>query len=82
MAKLKIVVRSKGKDTITKTIRMSGEIYDKIVEIAEKNNLSFNNVANQFLKYAVENLDDGEKRGFIPLFFYINSMNNRFCLYL
>lgn len=60
MAKLKIVVKSKGKDTITKTIRMSGEIYDKIVDIAEKKNLSFNNVANQFLKYAVDNLDEEE----------------------
>ena len=34
MGKLKIVVNKKGKDTIARTIRMSGVTFDKITIIA------------------------------------------------
>lgn len=56
MDKLKIVGRKKTKDSITRTVRMSGDCYDKIASIAEKENISFNNVVNQLLEYGLENI--------------------------
>lgn len=38
------------KESLTRTIRFSGEVYDKICEIAEVNEISFNSVVNQILK--------------------------------
>jgi predicted DNA-binding protein len=61
MGKLKIVVSNKTKDSITRTIRMSGDTYDRINEIADKNNISFNNVVNQILEYGLENIESEEK---------------------
>lgn len=54
--RLKIVGRKPTKDSITRTVRMSGESYDKIVSIAEKENISFNNVVNQLLEYGLKNI--------------------------
>lgn len=58
MEKLKIENNSKSNDTITRTIRMSGNTFDKINELAEKNNLSFNSVINQIIEYGLKNLED------------------------
>ena len=58
MNKLKIENNSKSNDTITRTIRISGNTFDKINELAEKNNLSFNKVINQIIEYGLENLED------------------------
>ncbi len=58
MEKLKIVDNSKNKDTITRTIRMSGETYDKICLIAEQKKISFNSVVNQIIEYGLRNLDE------------------------
>lgn len=58
MKKLKISNTQKGTDTITRTIRMSGTSFDKIAELAEKNNISFNNVINQIIEYGLTNLDE------------------------
>ena len=38
------------KETLTRTIRISGKVYDKICEIAEINEISFNSVVNQILE--------------------------------
>ena len=57
MGKLKIIAEIKTKDSITRTIRMSGTTFDKISELAEKNKISFNNVVNQILEYGLENID-------------------------
>jgi len=57
MEKLKIISSQKGNDTITRTIRISGDSFDKINELAEKNNLSFNNVINQIIEYGLNNLE-------------------------
>lgn len=56
--KLKIEKNNKSNDTITRTIRMSGKTFDKINELAEKNELSFNSVVNQIIEYGLENLDE------------------------
>lgn len=58
MGKLKIENNTKNNDTITRTIRISGATFDKITEIAEKNNLSFNSVINQIIEYGLNNLED------------------------
>ena len=57
MGKLKIVGKVTTKDSITRTVRMSGECYDKIALIAEKENISFNNVVNQLIEYGLKNID-------------------------
>lgn len=54
--KLKIENVKKSNDTITRTIRISEKTFDKINELAEKNDLSFNNVINQIIEYGLENL--------------------------
>ena len=58
MKKLKIEKNSKNNDTITRTNRISGTTFDQINELAEKNNLSFNNVVNQLIEYGLNNLED------------------------
>lgn len=58
MEKLKIQNASKSADTVTRTIRLSGVTFDKITELAEKNNLSFNSVINQIIEYGLNNLED------------------------
>lgn len=60
MGKLKIKKEIKRNDTITRTIRLSGEIFDKISSLAEKNDISFNNVINQIIEYGLQNLDESE----------------------
>lgn len=61
MGKLKIVVENKTKDSITRTIRMSGTTFDKIQDIADRNDISFNNVVNQILEYGLDNIEDDKK---------------------
>lgn len=58
MGKLKIEKEQKGTETITRTIRISGTTFDKITELAEKNEISFNNVVNQIIEYGLKNLDE------------------------
>lgn len=58
MDKLKITKNQKQNDTITRTIRMSGDVFDKINELAEKNGISFNSVINQIIEYGLNNLEE------------------------
>lgn len=57
MSKLKIKNKSKSINTITRTIRISGTTFDKISELAESNNISFNSVINQIIEYGLDNLE-------------------------
>lgn len=61
MNKLKISNTRKGSDTITRTIRLSGTSFNKIMELAELNEISFNNVVNQIIEYGLSNLDEKQK---------------------
>lgn len=61
MEKLKIENKQKATDTIARTIRISGKTFDKITNIAEENNISFNNVINQIIEYGLKNLEDTKK---------------------
>ena len=56
MNKLKIIGKTSTKNSITRTIRMSGDCYDKISVIAEKEKISFNNVVNQLLELGLQNI--------------------------
>ncbi len=56
MDKLEIIGNNKNKDTITRTIRISGNVFDKINKLAEENSISFNAVVNQILEYGLNNL--------------------------
>jgi len=58
MGKLKIVKEQKGNNTLTRTIRFSGDTFDKITELADKNGISFNSVVNQIIEYGLNNLDE------------------------
>lgn len=58
MEKLQIKKNKKGVDTITRTIRINGHTFDKITAIAEKNNISFNNVINQIIEYGLKNMEE------------------------
>lgn len=60
--KLVINRETKRKDTLTRTIRFSGNTYDKIYELATKNRISFNNVTNQLVEYALQNVIDEESK--------------------
>ena len=56
--KLKIEKTKKSNDTVTRTIRISGETFDKISDLAEKNELSFNSVVNQIIEFGLKNLEE------------------------
>ena len=58
MDKLKIIKDNKSSDTLTRTIRLSGATFDKINELAEKNDISFNNVINQIIEYGIKHLEE------------------------
>lgn len=58
MEKLIIKNNLKNNDTITRTIRISGKTFDRINQLAEKNNLSFNSVVNQIIEYGLNNLKE------------------------
>lgn len=55
---LKISGRCPRKDSITRTIRLSGKSFDKISQIAEENDISFNNVINQIIEFGLNHLED------------------------
>ena len=55
---LKISGRCPRKDSITRTIRLSGKSFDKISQIAEENDISFNNVINQIIEYGLNHLEN------------------------
>ena len=58
MEKLTIKKEQKNNDTVTRTIRISGTTFDKINELAKKNEISFNSVINQIIEFGLQNLDE------------------------
>ncbi len=53
---LKIEKTAKTNKSVTRTIRISGETFDKVSELAEKNETSFNCVINQIIVYGLNHL--------------------------
>ncbi len=58
MDKLVIKKDNKGNDTVTRTIRMNGNTFDKVSSLAEKNDISFNSVIKQIIEFGLEHLDE------------------------
>ena len=58
MEKLTIKKDQKNNDTVTRTIRISGTTFDKINELAEKNEISFNSVINQIIDFGLQHLEE------------------------
>ena len=56
MEDLKIEKAIKARKSVTRTIRISGENFDKISDLAEKHDLSFNAVVNQIIDYGLRHL--------------------------
>ena len=56
--KLVIKKDNKGNDTVTRTIRMNGNTFDKVSSLAEKNDISFNSVIKQIIEFGLEHLDE------------------------
>lgn len=55
---LEISGRCARKDSITRTIRISGKSFDRISQIAEQNDISFNNVINQIIEFGLEHVEE------------------------
>jgi len=58
---LEISGRCPRKDSITRTIRISGKSFDKISQIAEENDISFNNVINQIIEFGLNHVEKENK---------------------
>lgn len=58
---LKISGRCPRKDSITRTIRLSGKSFDKISQIAEENDISFNNVINQIIEFGLQHVEGNKE---------------------
>ena len=58
MNKLEIKKSAKASNSVTRTIRISGTNFDKINELADKNDISFNCVINQIIEFGLNNLEE------------------------
>lgn len=58
MDKLKIEKIAKTSNSITRTIRISGSTFDKISDLADENEISFNCVVNQIIEFGLNHLAD------------------------
>ena len=58
MDKFRIPGKGKDSDSINRTIRFRGQIYDKLMEIVEKRKIPFNYLVNEALSFALERLEE------------------------
>lgn len=58
MDKLVIKSDTDAIKSVNRTIRIKPECFDKLMELAEKHNISFNKVVTQCLDYALANLEE------------------------
>lgn len=58
MEKLEIKKSAKANNSVTRTIRISGANFDRINELAEKNEISFNCVVNQIIDFGLKNVSE------------------------
>jgi len=56
----RIPEKGKDNDSVNRTIRFRGPVYDKRMEIVDKRKISFNFLVNEALLFALERLE-GEK---------------------
>ncbi|MGN1012813.1 MAG: hypothetical protein ACI4ON_03170 [Clostridia bacterium] len=48
------------RNLVVKTIKLTAEQHEKIAEIANRTNRTFNSVFNELLEYGLDNLEDKE----------------------
>ena len=60
MQKFKISNVKKEK-TVLKTVRMKRTILEEVTKLANKNNISVNRLLNEFIVFALENLEEEEE---------------------
>ena len=61
MKPFKINTEEEKLSTISRTIRMKTETFDKINELNLKTGVSFNKIVNQCIEYALANMHDEQK---------------------
>ena len=54
----RIPEKGKDKDSINRTIRFRGDVYDKLMDIVEKRKISFNYLVNEALLYALNRIEN------------------------
>jgi len=61
----KFVIPNAGKDedSINRTIRWRGYIYDRLMELSEKHKVSFNRLVNDAVKFALDRIEDDSEKG-------------------
>ncbi|MBQ3211455.1 MAG: hypothetical protein IJB09_08180 [Oscillospiraceae bacterium] len=61
MASFKIDTNEQKISSISRTIRLKAETFDKINELNLKTGVSFNKIINQCIEYALANMEEDEK---------------------
>ena len=61
MASFKIDTNEQKISSISRTIRLKAETFDKINELNLKTGVSFNKIVNQCIEYALANMEEDEK---------------------
>ncbi|MCL2370236.1 MAG: hypothetical protein FWC80_03300 [Firmicutes bacterium] len=62
MDKFQIPRGGKDEDSINRTIRWRGNIYDMLMELSDKHKVSFNRLVNDAVQFALERLDENNER--------------------
>lgn len=61
MKPFKIDTEDEKLSTISRTIRMKAETFDRINELNQKTGVSFNKIVNQCIEYALKNYEESEQ---------------------
>ena len=61
MEPFKIDTKGEKLSTVSRTIRMKAETFDRINELNMKTGVSFNKIVNQCIEYALANMQDDKK---------------------
>lgn len=61
MKPFKIDTEDEKLSTVSRTIRMKVETFDRINVLNQKTGVSFNKIVNQCIEYALENYEEAEK---------------------
>jgi len=61
MASFKIDTNEQKISSISRTIRLKAETFDKINELNLKTGVSFNKIVNQCIEYALANMEEEKK---------------------
>lgn len=61
MASFKIDTNEQKISSISRTIRLKAETFDKINELNLKTGVSFNKIVNQCIEYALANMEEDKK---------------------